>query len=106
MNMNSSALDKITSTALNILRMSDKKKKGIYLSYEGIKGLVLASILAYQFINNGLVKEVPSTMRHIEELSTETRLLREDINMIKDVLKRAKLTSHSAVDQISTSACN
>lgn len=100
------SIDTIVSVVVSIFGMSDNKKKGIYLSYEGIKGLVLASILAYQFINNGLVKEVPSTMRHIEELSTETRLLREDINMIKDVLKRAKLTSHSAVDQISTSACN
>lgn len=111
--MNSAALDKITSTALNILRMSDNKKKGVYLSYECIKGLVLACILAYQFINNGLVREVPSTMKAIEELSAETRSLRdetkslrEDIKDINSVLRRAKLTSNTTGDQISTATYN
>jgi len=106
-------IDRIVTQVFNLLNMSDNKKKGIYLSYEGIKGLVLASILAYQFIINSSVREVPSTMKAIEELSAETKALREetksqrdDIKSINEVLRRAKLTSNTTGKQISTAVYN
>jgi len=99
-------IDRIVTSVFNLFNMSDNKKKGIYLSYEGIKGLALASILAYQFIINSSVREVPSTMKALEEHSAELRSLREDIKSINEVLRRAKLTSNTTGKQISTAVYN